>query len=328
MKSKTLTILVAVLVVLAALKYMQTVRHRASLRQTGLESLVADLQATDMGRLVITGPSGKDVVLARSGSDWVLESSFGHPASASNIERLLGSLSGLKGEFRSDKEEVLADYGLDDAQAIRLRVYDLSGKEQGKLLLGKQVPGGSGFFVRREGERKAFAAQGNLLGSLGVWGENREPAGKRFLDLKVFEADRQAVDSLVLQNGETRMVLAKEFTKTAADTLDRAQYAWRLNGKEASKSAADGVLGALASIYARDLLDPAGSYDFSGKRQRADVVLSDGERKTVEFGAAVSQPEEGLPMRIAGKDYIYLVPTNLTERIFKSRDDFKPEKKG
>ena len=124
MKSKTLTILVAVLVVLAALKYMQTVRHRASLRQTGLESLVADLQATDMGRLVITGPSGKDVVLARSGSDWVLESSFGHPASASNIERLLGSLSGLKGEFRSDKEEVLADYGLDDAQAIRLRVYE------------------------------------------------------------------------------------------------------------------------------------------------------------------------------------------------------------
>ena len=115
MKSKTLTILVAVLVVLAALKYMQTVRHRASLRQTGLESLVADLPATDMGRLVITGPSGKDVVLARSGSDWVLESSFGHPASASNIERLLGSLSGLKGEFRSDKEEVLADYGLDVA---------------------------------------------------------------------------------------------------------------------------------------------------------------------------------------------------------------------
>ena len=129
MRSKPLIILAVLLVILIGLKLVQNALHRSEVEQTGLELLLADLPLTEIGRVVLAGPDGDGVELVRRGDDWIVESSFGHPADASRVEQLTGELDGLQGEFRSEDSSVLAGYGLDDAQAVHLRIFGLDGSE-------------------------------------------------------------------------------------------------------------------------------------------------------------------------------------------------------
>jgi hypothetical protein len=336
-KARPLIILALVLAALVGLKYIQDRRHQSQLERSGLDALMPALPADQIGRIRLTGPGGEDVVLAQSGGEWVVETSYGHRADAAKIERLTADLAGLKGEFRSDKEAVLADYGLVDSTAIRMEIFDLSGQSRAALLLGDRAPTGAGFFVRKEGEMTAYAAGGNLLGNLGVWGDNRDPEGKRFLDLKVMAAERDAVDRLWFRDGEREVELVKAFPPAELDSTaiggeamppaapDRSQFTWMLNGAAARESSANAVLGAVTSIWARDLLDPAADYDFAGSAKSAGFVLADGTRKTLEFGAEVAEPETGVALRVKGEDGVFLVPSSLLDRIFKDDNEFEPE---
>lgn len=329
MKTRPLFILAALLVVLVALRFWQRSSHDTRLAETGFEQLFPALSPDEIGGLTVAGPGGGEVVLARDGADWKVETSYGHPADASKLERLLGELSGLQGEYRSDREAVLADYALDDARAIHLRVRDLAGAELGHLLLGDRMTGSAGFFARRAGEEKAYAARGNLLGSLGVWGENREIKAKTFLDLKAFEVDRAQVDAIRIVDGARSLELKKTFAPPPADTVavDRSQYGWSAGGRELDKAKVDGVLGALASIFARDLLDPAAELGFAAAGRRAELVLVDGDVRAVAFGETVNEPEAGVAMRVVGEDAAYLVYDRLPDRIFKTRDELLPDAK-
>src|SRR3990172_1265806 len=193
MKTRPLLILAAVLLVLVGLKFVQKSSHESKLAESSFELLFPAVATGEIGRLVIDGPGSGQIELTRGGNEWRVASSYGHPAAADKLERLLGELVGLKGEFRSDKETVLADYALDAGRAVHLTAYDLAGAELGHLLLGERLSGAAGFFAMRAGEKKAYAAGGNLLGDIGVWGENRDPAAKSFLDLTAFTVDRQQV---------------------------------------------------------------------------------------------------------------------------------------
>ena len=54
-------------------------------------------------------------------------SAWDAPVSNGRIDALLKNLSGLRGEFRSDSETVLADYGLSDDTAVKVRIYGKDG---------------------------------------------------------------------------------------------------------------------------------------------------------------------------------------------------------
>ncbi|MCB1161051.1 DUF4340 domain-containing protein [bacterium] len=327
MKTRPLFILGAILVVLIALKFWQRSDHEAQLAESGLETVFPAMATGQIGRLVIDGPGEGQIELTRSGDQWRVDSSYGHPAAADKVDRLLGELVGLKGEFRSDKAAVLADYKLDDASAVQLTAYDLSGAELGHLLLGDRLKGAAGFFVRKAGEDRTYAASGNLLGDLGIYGDTRDPAARSFVDLKAVVLDRAQVDKLTLVEGATELELVKVFDAPPADTVavDRSKYSWTLGKTTLDKAKADAVLGALVNIYARDLLDPAVDYGFGGAR-RAQVTLADGSQTTIEFGESVTEPEAGVAMRVGGDSSVYLVYDKLPDRIFKAKADLLPDK--
>jgi len=327
MKTRPLFILAAMLVVLVGLKFWQNSKHDERLTRSGLEELFPAMATSEIGKLAIAGPGGTEVILLRDGESWRVESSYGHPAAADRVENLLGDLTGLRGEYRSEKEAVLADYSLDDNRALHLRVFDLSGAELGHLLLGDRMTGAAGFFARRAGEDVAFAARGNLLGGLGIYGEEREPKAKTFLDLKAFEVDRQQVDRIRVIATDGELELAKRFEAPPADTVavDRSKYEWQTAGAALDKAKVDGVLGALVSVHARDLLDPAGDYGFTDAARRVELHMAGGDSHVIEFGAKVESPEAGVPMRIYGDEAVYLVYDRLPDRIFKSREELLPE---
>jgi len=328
MKLRPLFILAAVLLVLVGLKFVQKSSHESKLAESGFSELFPALAPGEIGRLVIDGPGPGAIELLRSGEAWRVESSHGHPAADDKLERLLGELVGLKGEFRSDRESVLADYALDDKRAVHLIAYDLSGKELGHLLLGERLTGAAGFFAMKAGEKRAYAAGGNLLGDIGVWGENRDPVAKSFLDLKVLTVDRQQVDGIALATGDKTLELSRAFD-APADTgaAGRSQYRWLAGKKELDRGKVDGVLGALANLQAQDVLDPAADHGFAEAGRAVELRLADGSTRRLEFGRAISAPEAGVPLRVSGGSAVYLVYEKLPERIFKTRDELLPEKK-
>jgi hypothetical protein len=327
MKTKPLIILAVLLLALLGLKYMQSSRHDTRLARSSMELLFPDLAPDQFGSLSITGADGVELILERVGEGWIMPTSYGHAAAADKVERVLGELAGLMGDFRSEGKAVLADYALDEKQTIHLRARDLAGAELGHLLLGNSLTGGSGFFVRRAGEDTAYAARGNLLGSLGIWGEKRELAAKSFLDLKAFELDRQQVDRLRIIDADGELELSKVFAAPPADTVavDRSQYVWRSGALTLDKAKTDGVLGALASIHAQNLLDPAGDYGFGDDPRRVELQLADGASRVIEFGAVVAEPAAGVAMRVYGDEAVYLVYERMPDRIFKEREELLPE---
>jgi hypothetical protein len=328
MKMRPLFILGAVLLVLVGLKFVQKSSHESTLAESGFTELFPAIATGEIGRLVIDGPGPGTIELLRSGEAWRVETSHGHPAADDKLERLLGELVGLKGEFRSDRESVLADYALDDKRAVHLTAYDLSGKELGHLLLGERLTGAAGFFAMKAGEKKAYAASGNLLGDIGVWGESRDPAARSFLDLKVFTVDRQQVDAIPLTDGGKTLELTKAFDAPAdTSAAGRSQYRWLAGKKELDRAKTDGVLGALANLQAQDVLDPAVDHGFTEAGRAVELRLADGSRRRLEFGRPISAPEAGIALRVSGGNAVYLVYEKLPERIFKTRDELLPDKK-
>ncbi len=327
MKTKPLIILAVLLLLLLGLKYIQGTRHETRLARSSMELLFPELGPEEFGALSITGADGVELILERSGEGWILPTSYGHPAAADKVERVLDELAGLMGDFRSDNKSVLADYALDEKQAIHLRALDLSGAELGHLLVGNQLSGASGCFLRRSGEDIAYAVRGNLLGSLGVWGEKRELEANSFLDLAAFDVDREQVDRLRIIDAGGELELTKIFDAPPADTVavDRSQYGWNSGALTLDKAKADGVLGALASIRAQNLLDPAGEHGFGDDLRRVELQLAGGESRVIEFGNVVAEPDAGIAMRVYGDDAVYLVYERLPDRIFKTREELLPD---
>ncbi|MBN2171258.1 MAG: DUF4340 domain-containing protein [Candidatus Krumholzibacteriota bacterium] len=331
MRGRTLIILGVILVALIAVKVAMNLSHRAELERSGLESVLpGDLAASEIGRLVVKGPAGGDVVLERRGLDWVVASSWGQPADGTKLQRLTESIAALTGEFRSDDPAVLADYGLDSTRAVRLKVYDTSGAERAALLLGDTQAGAGGFFVKSaEGER-TYATRSNLIGELGIWGDNRDPEGKRFLDLKIFTAAREDVDGITLRRGDEAIRLDKVFHEPEADSLpvDRTRFTWQVDGGEAEQSPCNAVLSALGGIWARDVLDPAGDWAFADSAMVAEVRFADGATRRLEFGLRLEEPEAGRALRLSGREGVFLISPGLADRVFKARADFAPKVPG
>ena len=157
MNRKTLIALVVILALLLAVWIVQRTSHRRSLEAPAQVALSTALSADEIGRVEIAGPGAEPLVLDRSSGGWRVASSWGHPADAGKIDELTAELAALRGEFRSDEAGVLADYRLDEDQAIRLSLFDRRGAGIETLLLGSPLERGAGLFLRREGENAVYA---------------------------------------------------------------------------------------------------------------------------------------------------------------------------
>ncbi len=326
MKTKRIIIMAAMLLILIGLRLIQVGQKENRFKEPVLNHMFPVLSLDQVGSFTISAPNGVNIDIRRRADHWIVASKYGHRAKTENLERLVAGLSGLKGEFRSDDPAVLADYSLDDAGAITLRLSGLAEETLGEVLLGKAVSSRGGCFARQVDAREVYAVEGNVLGSLGIWGDDRDPKVSFFLDLQAMKVDRGEIDAVTLEHEGAMLHLVKVFEPSPADTIpvDRTQYDWRLGDTELDKAKADAVAGALATIHARDIIDPSGAYDFNSSGMRATLQLADGTSRVVEFGRVIDEPERGVTMRILDDRSLYLAQENLPERVFKSRDDLLP----
>lgn len=353
-KNKNIIILAAVLVVLLGVSVMQKSSHRKVTNRSATETVLAGIMSSDqLGKITLAhGESEPTVVLVAGPTGWLVASAWDARANQDRIDTLLRNLSDLRGEFRSDRQEVLADYQLDDASAVRIRAYDGDGKQTLALDIGGKPEGAQGNFIRRPDSPAAYLSPADLLTHLGLYGGPGTPLNRHFLDLQAFQADRLAVDRLALADQDGPREMIKEFAvvelrddtagdssgelaeETPATEIDRTTWEWKLTAPRdaaLAKSKADGVLSAAVSVRAIDVDDPnadPGTYGLGPDARTVTLVLEDGSSSSLAFGAeraAAGDIQAGVWMQVQGEPTVWVVSNYVVTNIFKTVTDLLPE---
>ena len=342
MKSKTLGVLVAVLIVLGVLSYVTKQSRYSPVEGGGFTEILPE--GLDPGGVqTLKGWLGSapddPVILERSGDGWVVASQWGWTAKEASVTRMLEDLAGLKGEKRSSSEDVLEDFLIDEDNGLHIVGLGAGGTELFHLVVGK-VAAGRGAFVRTEGSNDVYLTSANLRSSYGLWGDSpAPPEGKHWVEMRVLQADRNEVDRITIREGSRELVLEKAFEEpevpepaegeeaaAAPPGADRATYAWAASdGQPVDKNKADGILGTLCSLYANEIVDPEGSADYGldDSARTATLTFADGETKTVYFGAT-DEEDKNVYLRVGESGNPARIYKSSVDRIFQDRDDLKP----
>ena len=355
-KNRNLLILAAVLVVLLGISLLQKVDHEQSTNRSSTVKVVEGAFTADqLDRITLgQGPEAEDVVLISTPTGWVVASAWDTPANRTKVEGLLRNMGDLSGEFRSDSEAVLADYGLSEEEAVKVRAFDKEGNLAIAVDIGGKPERFPGNFIKRPGESAMYLSQVNLLAQMGLYDGPGTPAGKHFLELQAVKEDRLDVDKIILHDDDQVLELVKEFAEAITvpnpepagegeeaeggtetePALDRTTWEWKLTApstKALAKTKADGVLGALVGIRAIDVDDPSGdlaALGLANPSRTASLFREDGSELTVEFGntrEAVGDLQAGIWMKVRGEPTIWIVNEYTVKNIFKTEEDLLPD---
>ncbi len=342
LKTRHLVILAALVAVLAAVSVGQKASHRKTTTRPSTATLVEGSLDGDAVERITIGHGGDEaaVVLERRPDGWALPTAWDAPASRQKVDGLLQALAGLEGEFRSDRESVLADYGLAGDEAVTIRVFGPGGATAAALDVGRSPEGAQGQFVRRPGENAVYVSARSVLAPLGLYGGPAAPTSRHFLELQAVKEDRLAVDRIVLEDEHGARTLAKVFPEPVPDDStgvapepDRLTWEWSLAGSAGTplKTKADGVLGGVVSIRAVDVDDPAAdpaAYGLDRPARRATMVFADGRELVLAFGAERAAQDDrpaGFWMRAGDDPTVWIVTSYVANNIFKAPADLLPE---
>jgi len=345
LKSKQLVILAAVLVVLALVSILQRTRHSERTGRSAATVLVdSTWSSDDLSRLALGHGQDAEAVVLENGPDgWTVITAWGAAVNGPRLDAVLRALSGLSGEFRSDNDAVVADYGLADTSSVIIRAWDLEGQEVLALEVGGQPERHPGNFVRRPGASDVYLTGQSLLSPLGLYNGPARPGSRHFLELEALAEERNDVDAIVLHDEHGERRLAKDFamTEPAADDttgaepmIDRLTWEWRLTSPEdraLAKTKADAVLGSLCRVRATDVDNPsvpAEHYGLDEPARRAVLIFEDGRELVLAFGAtreALDEVPAGVWMRVGAEPTIWVVAEHTVTGIFKTVEDLLPE---
>ena len=348
-KNRNILILAAVLLVLLGISLVQKAGYRKSTSRSSTDMVVAGtITADQLDRITLGfGQDDESVVLLSTPTVWVVTSAWDAPASMGRIDGLLRNLSDLSGEFRSDNKSVLGDYGLADDVAVKVRAYGKDGELALALDIGNKPERASGNFIKRPDTNKVYLTAVNLLSPLGLYDGPASPGHQHWLDLQAVQADRLAVDGVILRDDGGNLEMTKEFAEakpvpgpeSTPPTVepggeDRTTWEWKLVTPKAmalAKTKADGVLNSLVGIRAVDVADPdadLAAYGLADPFRTATLVMEDGSDLTLEFGnlrEAEGDLQAGIWMKMQGQRSIWVVTEYTVKNIFKTVEDLLPE---
>lgn len=344
-KTKHLVILVVIMAVLIGISLLQKASHRKSTSGSSTTTVLdTELTKDDLSRITVAyGLEGDVLDLQAAPTGWVVASAWNARANEQRIDTLLRNLSGLKGEFRSDDESVVADYGLGGDSSLRIRAFGPGGDEVLAVDVGNKSERAPGHFVKLPDDPAVYLTEAGVLSHLGLYDGPERPKQSHFLDLNAVKEDRLDVDGIILRDGDRTLEFAKEFAVTqpaeddttgAGPTIDRMTWEWKLTTPQSrtlAKTKADGVLGALVSVRAVDVGDPETDPDVTGLTapvRSATLVLEDGREVTMTFGKPREKDGDrpaGVWMRVEGDPTLWVVTEYTVNNAFKKLEDLLPD---
>ena len=195
MKRNNLIILAVIVVALAAISLLQKTSHRRATSGSPTDQvLTADFDAENLRRVELGfGGGERAVVLENLPDGWVVGTAWNHPANEPRIDKLLRDLASLQGEFRSESEVVLADYGFSDSTTVTVSAFGADPQPIFSLEIGKKPERSVGNFVKRPGSNAVYLTRTSVLSAIGLYGGPGVPENKHFLELDARKVERHDV---------------------------------------------------------------------------------------------------------------------------------------
>ncbi len=125
----------------------------------GLKSPQKTFKAKGEPDYISVENSGNTIVLQRNGSDWFCGAQKLDKAKMDSLVKSISAVKTLNVASRSDSAATLERYGLDQAIQIQAK---MGARDFQKILVGKESVSGSQAYVKINGKKEIYLAQGNL----------------------------------------------------------------------------------------------------------------------------------------------------------------------
>ncbi|MBZ4418465.1 DUF4340 domain-containing protein [Myxococcus sp. RHSTA-1-4] len=221
-------------------------------------------------------------------------------------------------DFVTDRAERLAEYELDDAKGLKLKVLQDGGPTV-ELVLGKTARNG-GVYLREAGGNDVFAHRGRLDWT--VRKEVKDWRKRQLVALKV-----EDLSELVVRSRDGESVTLKAGTGPGEWSLAEGTPAPA--GFRFSSQAAQQLAQQLSGLYAQDFLEGEAAADSAtGLADAHDTVearLKDGRKVVVHLGR---EPEAkdgagAVAARVEGDAQVYQLPVYAASQLRKRLADFR-----
>jgi len=226
MKQKNLAILIVIFVFLITLAYVKkNVKPDALMTEETVDIIQPSVRLAELSEIslmlgVLQEEEGAKVNpnfirMVKENDHWTVATQHGVLANEKTIAPVLDKIDELKGELRSSRGNLLADYGIDNIQAFHIRLKRNDGQII-KILVGSKKSGYQDNFIRLEGSNAVYIVNENILSAFGIRGEGDEQkldatkwADKRLTHMEVNDIKAVSISEIVDGN-EVKVIDLKQ----------------------------------------------------------------------------------------------------------------------
>ena len=232
-------------------------------------------------------------------ADWVVSTPDGrYKADLFSVDTLLTSLARLKRlDVVSRNPENTAAYGLDDASAVRLKVFGSGGEELVHLLVGKNLGALRGTYVKLPGKDEVYLEMENMRRCC----DKGDYWLEAWRDKTVFRCNREAVKKIIVEGPEGRIEM--EY-RTPGEGEDGAWWMVSPMSGKVKPWESRRLVEAISDLRAQGFARPGQELEALGLIEPEALILAelseeDGERQLkLAFGAE----EEGVRYLVINDD--------------------------
>ncbi|ADO76075.1 DUF4340 domain-containing protein [Stigmatella aurantiaca] len=264
----------------------------------------------------------RSVRLEKDGAVWrVMDPKKPDPkyvAEESLVTSALDALGQVRNpDFVTGRAQTHAEYGLDEAQGLTLKVVQ-PGAPDFQLVLGKAAKNG-GAYVRKAGTDEVFVARGWLEGALRK--DVKDWRKRALLSLQV-----EDLTQLTLRSKEGEALTLNAGDKPGAWSV--AEGTVLPPGFRFDPSLADQLARQLASLSAQDFLEGEAAADaatgLGGPHDTVEAKLKDGKSVTVHIAPApAGQKDAAVAARVDGDPQVYQLAAYSADALRKRLADLR-----
>jgi hypothetical protein len=279
------------------------------------------VDAAQVTSLELTG--ARSATLLKEGGGWIVldpsKPDAKYTADETLVTNVIDSLGEVKNpEFITDRAEKQADYEVDDAKGLKLKVLHGGGPPV-ELVIGRASKNG-GVYVRKPGSNDVFTHQGRL-----GWAVRKDV--KEWRKRQIVALKPEEISQLVLRSRDGQSLTLKVGANPGEWSLaegTQTPSGFRFSSQEAQRLAQQ-----LASLHAQDFLEGEAAADSAtGLADAHDTVeaqLKDGKKVVVHLGR---EPEAkdgsgNVAIRVDGDAQVYQLSRYAASQLRKRLVDFR-----
>ena len=295
-------------------------RHVVGAASVNLPEMRLPGEETDkVTKIEIQNADKGSVTLEKVGAEWRLKKPVDYAANQANVKTLLDNLKEVKGKEQIDSgSTAFAEYGVDDAKAVRVTLY--KGADKGlELFFGKA--GGRGQMARKTGQEGVFAVSG-----YSAYLYTREVKNWRDTAITKFEEDKPTKVEIENENG--RFV----FTKDGDAWTGKAKGSGKDDKLEKIDRFDDAkikdMLRAFKALAADDFADDKSDADTGLDKPAAKITITLKEGEPVKLSVGKTSSGESRFLRKDGTPQVFTISSWSAGWAVAKTDKFqKPEEK-